>query len=310
MAIRGKGSRTFTYFAVVALFLVFTLSRIRHERHSPALQDGVVGVTGNAWPSDPSPQAQDPSLLSLSPVGSQSRDDPEDERRRPSFYEIAIEKGTDKVAMHTYQDTYERYLPARRRGRKVKLLELGLGCDAGYGPGASYYTWLEYFPSVELYFIEADAECAGRWRAEMADATVVEGDPGDRAFLEGFLRERGMDFDVVVGGGGHTVEQQMASLETLWKAVRPGGVYFCEYLETSYLERYGGGNVKPTLRDTMVHFLHDMIEDLMYPDPNVEAYHLEGPDTTWPRKVQFDEVESIRHIDCSRQICAISKRAD
>lgn len=344
MAARAKGSKTLLYFVVVAIIVVFTLFRIRHDRYSPELlQDGRVDVIGNSPPShqESSSSSQSPDTLLLpgadSSSGPQTDGQPStaqtldesssgthgEDSRRPSFYEIAMEKGSDKVTMHTYQDTYERYLPSRRKqpgggGRKVKLLELGLGCDAGRGrAGASaYHTWLEYFPAggVELYFIEGDAECAAKWRAEMTGATVVTGDPGDAAFLDGFLQEHssggGADFDVVVGGGGHTVAQQMASLETLWKAVRPGGVYFCEYLETSYLETFGGGNIKPTMRDTMVHFLHDLIEDLMYPDPSVDSYQTKGMEITWPRKVQFDEVESISHIDCSRQICAITKRAD
>lgn len=336
------------YFVIAAILIVFGLFRIRHDRYSPGIPDEIVVVDGNKWPSESSPQSPDSLLLSSDSLGQTGGDEhlstgqmpdkappkpheAEDDKRRPSFYEIAMDKGTDKVTMHTYQDTYERYLPSRSRsgaggrGGKVRLLELGLGCEAGHGAAAalsSYHTWREYFPGdgLELYFIEADAECAGKWRSEMnsggggggGTTVVAAGDPGDAAFLDGFLQEHGGDFDVVVGGGGHTVEQQMTSLETLWKAVRPGGVYFCEYLETSYLERYGGGvpAKKPTMRDTMVHFLHDMIEDLMYPEPNVDAYHLKDMDISWPRKVQFDEVESISHIDCSRQICAIMKRAD
>ncbi len=37
------------------------------------------------------------------------------------------------------------------RDQNIKMLEIGLGCDMGYGPGASYNTWLEYFPHVDLY---------------------------------------------------------------------------------------------------------------------------------------------------------------
>lgn len=266
-------------------------------------------------PPPPSPRESSSSSSRLVEV---------EDKGQPSFYEIAIEKGTDKVTLHTYQDTYQRHLPAER-GRRLRLLELGLGCDVGYRAGASYYTWREYYPRAELYFIERDPACADRWRAEIgAGATVVEGDSGDAEFLARFLEEHGGSvggstgsgegaggFDVVVAAGGHSMAQQIVSLETLWRTVKPGGVYFCEYLEASYLEKYDGGSkAKPGMRDTMVHFLQDMIEDMMYPDPNMEAYHLKGMGLSWPRKVQFDEVESIRHIDCSRQICAITKRAD
>lgn len=240
-------------------------------------------------------------------------------RDQPSFYDISIEKGTDKVTMHTYHDMYERYLPALRN-RRVKLLEIGgVGCSLDRGPGPSYYTWLEYFPYAELYFIEppAAAECIDKWRDKLKGArAVVSGDAADAGFLEGFVAslsggakdEAGFAFDVIIDGGGHTMAQQLISLQTLWRAVKPGGTYFVEDLETSYLEEYGGGRAAA---GTMVQLLQSMTEDLMYPDARMQVYNVhEGQDEAWRRKVQFDEVESVTHIDCSRQICAISKRRD
>ena len=96
---------------------------------------------------------------------------------RPSFYDIAKKFGTDKVTDHHYnfseyqasswtrtfaeQETvYEKYLEPLR-DRKLKMLEIGLGCDMSYGPGASYHTWLEYLPNVELVcvFTSRDSIC-------------------------------------------------------------------------------------------------------------------------------------------------------
>lgn len=45
-----------------------------------------------------------------------------------TFYEIAKEKGTDKVTDHSYQHVYDKYLPAIRN-KRIKMLEIGLGCD-------------------------------------------------------------------------------------------------------------------------------------------------------------------------------------
>ena len=89
---------------------------------------------------------------------------------RPSFLDIASKFGTDKVTTHHYnyskQSTlhqsiaspkqltgrytvYEKYLEPIR-DRKLKMLEIGLGCNMNYGPGASYHTWLEFLPNVDL----------------------------------------------------------------------------------------------------------------------------------------------------------------
>lgn len=45
-----------------------------------------------------------------------------------SFYDIAKEKGTDKVTAHSYHHMYEKYFPAIRN-KRIKMLEIGLGCD-------------------------------------------------------------------------------------------------------------------------------------------------------------------------------------
>lgn len=44
---------------------------------------------------------------------------------------------------------YEKHLEALR-DKPLKMLEIGLGCDMEYGPGKSYYTWLEYLPNVDM----------------------------------------------------------------------------------------------------------------------------------------------------------------
>lgn len=49
---------------------------------------------------------------------------------------IATRTGTDKVTTHSYDMLYQKYLQPIRH-RPLKLLEIGLGCDMGYSPGAS-----------------------------------------------------------------------------------------------------------------------------------------------------------------------------
>ncbi|PMD27803.1 hypothetical protein NA56DRAFT_640571 [Hyaloscypha hepaticicola] len=183
---------------------------------------------------------------------------------RPSFYDIATKYGTDKVTVHTYHRMYEHRL-APLRDQKIKMLEIGLGCDMGYGPGASYYTWLEYFPHVDLYYIEYDAECAHRWANKTDKATIFTGDQADVDFLTQFMLNVGGNFDVIIDDGGHTMNQQKISLRTLWPAIKPGGIYFIEDLATSYLAGYGGGAIGS---DTMMNDLKIMLDDINRP-PNV-----------------------------------------
>ncbi|KAG4424211.1 hypothetical protein IFR04_002615 [Cadophora malorum] len=208
---------------------------------------------------------------------------------RPSFLDIALKHGTDKVTTHHYNYMYDKYLEPLR-DQRIKVLEIGLGCNMGYGPGAPYHTWLEYFTNVDLYFIEYDAACAEKWKAETTGATIFTGDQADAAFLDRFLSETGGNFDIMIDDGGHTMQQQMTSLETLFKAVVPGGIYFCEDLATSYEEQYGGGDGKTT----MMGMIKELLDDL--------NHAVEGrPD------VKHQVGSEMRSIECGEQICAFFK---
>ncbi|KAF4550796.1 Hypothetical protein D9617_16g015860 [Elsinoe fawcettii] len=263
----------------IAATVVFITGMIHQSR------DHLPEATKKYWPFKPATSTSskhEPHQLSkLDPVL----------HNDPTFYEIALKHGTDKVTDHSYQDMYENHLPAWRY-KKFKMLEIGLGCDMTYGPGASYYTWLEYFPHVDLYFMEYDAKCAEQWADKTTGATIITGDQGDPVFLEKFMSEYGKDFDIIVDDGGHTMEQQKTSLQHLWKAVKPGGIYFCEDLQTSYWEAYGGGAKAISEGKTMMQYIHLLIEDITY----------------GPRRVMFEEVESMVHIDCSREVCGFFKR--
>ena len=53
-----------------------------------------------------------------------------------SFFEIASRLGTDKVSTNSYHYLYEKYLHPLR-SKRLRLFEIGLGCDMPYGPGRS-----------------------------------------------------------------------------------------------------------------------------------------------------------------------------
>lgn len=148
--------------------------------------------------------------------------------------------------------------------------------------------------------MEYNAICAEAWANHTTQATVVTGDQGDPAVLQKFIADHGTDFDIIIDDGGHTMVQQILSLQILWQAIKPGGMYFCEDLETSWVAGYGGQGVVSAGagEGTMLRMIHRLVEDMTYP--------LE--DANWPKQVYFKDVEKMVHIDCSRQICAFEKR--
>ncbi|KAF4968438.1 hypothetical protein FZEAL_10396 [Fusarium zealandicum] len=211
---------------------------------------------------------------------------------RTSFEAIAIKHGSDKVTFHKYHYMYEKHVRSLQ-GKPVKLLEIGLGCNAALGPGASYYTWLEFLPGVDLYFIENNKRCAEQYKSKNANVSIAIGDQADPSFLKEFSDESTKDslFDVIIDAGGHSMEQQITSLEYLWKSVKPGGLYVIEDLHTSYWEDFGGD---PSARDTRKHttmkYVFALLDDLM---------------AGWTKKSVSHGLESA---DCMAQICALRKK--
>ena len=112
--------------------------------------------------------------------------------------------------------------------------------------------------------MEYDAACAEAWADKTKGATSFPGDQANATFLEEFITKAGGDFDIIVDDGGHTMDQQIVSLEHLWKAVKPGGYYFIEDLQTSYWGAYGGDeSPQQTGGMTMVKYLNEIIFDKM-----------------------------------------------
>jgi hypothetical protein len=182
------------------------------------------------------------------------------------------------------------------------MLEIGLGCDMKYGPGASYYTWLEYFSNVDLYYIEYDAACAQKWAHLTTGAKIFAGDQSDLSFLQHFLSSTGGEFDIIIDDGGHTMSQQRTSLSILWDAVKPGGIYFVEDLSTSYQPKYGGGldvEGKPG-KGTFMEDLKSMLDDIhrwgMLPDVNMVSKSLVAFEMT-------EEVVALTKFRGDENIC-------
>ncbi|KAF5019046.1 hypothetical protein F66182_8938 [Fusarium sp. NRRL 66182] len=223
---------------------------------------------------------------------------PTNTKSGPAFYNMsfdkaALEHGANKTNMLKYQSMYDKYLRPLQ-GKPIKLLEIGLGCGEHSEPGASYYTWLEFLPGVDLYVIEDNVICAEAFRTEATNARIAIGDPADVKFLSKFSNETTLKrkkFDVIIDNGDHSMKQQITSLEHLWKALAPGGLYVLENLRTSYLWHYGGD---ATARDTRIHttmrYVYALLDDMM---------------NGWAKQPVSRELASI---DCMAEICALRKK--
>lgn len=101
-----------TFFGVVlAIFLVST-------QYSSNCDHAQIGLAGRGIKTEPGPFYQPPESNSFKKVA------------------IAERPITDKVTSHSYEFIYKKYL-GMWRTQQLKFLEIGLGCNMHYGPGAS-----------------------------------------------------------------------------------------------------------------------------------------------------------------------------
>ena len=134
-----------------------------------------------------------------------------------------------------YFKVYDRFF-APFRNKEIKFLEIGV-----FG-GGSLAMWKNYFGAkAKICGIDINPECK---QYESEGISIYIGDQADRDFLEN-VAENEVNFDLILDDGGHTMNQQIVSLETLFKYLKKGGIYMVEDCHTSYWPAYGGGLKNP-----------------------------------------------------------------
>src|SRR3954452_14286502 len=166
-------------------------------------------------------------------------------------------------------DKWIHYFPAyaehfeRFRGREVRILEIGVY------RGGSLDMWRWYFgPQALSVGVDIDE----RAREVSAPDHLVEiGDQTDPDFLRS-LSEKYGPFDIVIDDGGHEMDQQIVTAETLFPLLADGGILLTEDTHTSYWEGYQGGVGRA---GTFIEWCKGKVDD-------INGYHRAGPiDRVW-----------------------------
>ena len=146
------------------------------------------------------------------------------------FEEYKSDEGRLTYKIKSYEPIYETFLEGYRN-KEVTLVEFGVGY------GGSLQMWRTYLgPEALIYGIDKDdARCYQEYRI-----TCIQGDQGDISFLKS-LPSRIPDIDVVIDDGSHVCKHQVDTFESMFPAIKRGGLYFCEDTHTSYRDEYGGG---------------------------------------------------------------------
>ncbi|MFN2518006.1 MAG: class I SAM-dependent methyltransferase [Jatrophihabitantaceae bacterium] len=148
-----------------------------------------------------------------------------------------------------YFPIYTRHLE-RFRARAVKVLEIGVYRGGGLELLAGYLG-----PQAKLVGLDIDEDAV---RAVRGRFPVVLGDQADPDVLRKINDEHG-PFDVIIDDGGHTMEQQIATIETLFPLLNDDGIFVVEDTHTSYWSEFGGGLYAP---ESFVEWAKPRVDDL------------------------------------------------
>jgi hypothetical protein len=149
---------------------------------------------------------------------------------------IMAKTGTDKLTRHAYDRYYDIYFNEFRHKKGLRILEIGAE------QGKSIQLWSEYFTDPAAIHgiaygktgeLVDQKELACDWRPSACDAVkIFRGDQSDPKFLK-TIHDK-YKYDIIIDDGSHVPAHQLVSFKHLFQAVKPGGLYVMEDLETSY----------------------------------------------------------------------------
>lgn len=157
---------------------------------------------------------------------------------------------------HGYPSFYEK-LFENQQNTYTHFLEIGID------NGASIFAWRDYFLNSIIYGIDISIPpcMSNQDRIKVAFANQASSEQ-----LEQVIKEWNIPvFDCILDDGGHTVNQQRTSIETLWKYVKSDGYYIIEDLHTNIRELF---SIHPHMNEQSIFIdelptVHSRIMDTM-----------------------------------------------
>ena len=172
---------------------------------------------------------------------------------------LALRAQTDKASDgHNYTKVYESYLEKYRQD-PLLIVELGIGGyhypDRG---GQSLRLWEAYFPNARIVGVDIyDKPGMGSDRV-----TIVKGGQDDAEIMTSIVGPLGQP-DLVIDDASHQCDLTIKAFETWFPALKPGGLYFCEDVHTSFWFEYKG-DPDPAAPGTTLKYFQELTPQLSH----------------------------------------------
>lgn len=238
----------------------------------------------------------------------------------PSLDELALKHGADKSsAWHGYTIPYAKNFDNLRH-LPLTFLEIG---TAG---GHSARMWEDYFTHPETKIITLDIEQGcGNCVKGLPRTNFYQLNQANVKGLENLAKSIGQ-FDIIIDDGSHVSSDQITSFKTLFPFIKAGGVYVIEDLLFSYhpehtnYDSYERVDNPKACNDSMILFLHTLIDDLNYSGARTGSAHIGKTylQICWTKlNLNLAEVDKdltyyqryIDRIEFSGSICFIFKKS-
>jgi hypothetical protein len=164
-----------------------------------------------------------------------------------------------------YFEIYEKSFQSYTQ-KPITFLEIGIQ------NGGSLQMWRNFFgPQAKIIGVDIDPKCK---ELEADGFEIWIGNQADPKFWEEF-KIKNPKIDLVLDDGGHTMEQQIVTFQSLFPILSNGGTYICEDTHTSYFPSHGGGlKTSGTFHEYIKMMIDEMHAWYYAPLPAIEKNYL------------------------------------
>lgn len=212
------------------------------------------------------------------------------------FQKFGNEYGSDKVIEQSYQKMYAFYL-GHRREEKLRILEIGPGCESDRRVESSIQLWRKYIPAAHLTYFGRDQSCSSLLGEGQVDQLFF----GNQSQMSIVTQvQRGGPYDVIVDEGARTRMQQVNAFVGLWPALKSGGAYFFESMHLWHYEEYDDSISSP----------FEIVGKLIYMLINQKGAIIANPNRISISNELKSVFLSVLSVNCYYHGCVVMKKGE